>query len=314
MRLIAKVALLCLLLNSCGMKESANQPTLPNIDTLWNFSNVQETEKKFRELIPLAAQQEDRAYHIELLTQLARTQGLQQKFDEANEILDSANAMITQEMVVPSIRYYLEKGRVFNSSGNREEATKQFTLSFNLAQENAEDYYAVDAAHMLGISANAEDQLNWSLKALEIAEQSKNEKTKKWLGPLYNNIGWTYHDLGQLENALNLFEKSLEWNEQYGSKRSIFIAKWTIGSVYRSLNRVEDALEVQQNLLVEVENGWSETNVGYVYEELAECLLAICKVEESKPHFSKAYSLLSEDQWLRTNEEKRIERLREMSL
>ena len=38
-----------------------------------------------------------------------------------------------------------------------------------------------------------------------------NPHAKKWLGSLYNNIGWTYHDLQQYEAALAIFQKALVW-------------------------------------------------------------------------------------------------------
>jgi hypothetical protein len=51
---------------------------------------------------------------------------------------------------------------------------------------------------------------------------------------------------------------------------------------------------------------------GYVYEELGECLLALGRSDEARPHFAKAYELLSQDAWLVENQKERIERLKEL--
>ena len=57
-----------------------------------------------------------------MLTQIARTEGLQREFEEAHAILDTVEAMLTDEMGVPRIRYLLERGRVYNSSNQREKS------------------------------------------------------------------------------------------------------------------------------------------------------------------------------------------------
>lgn len=289
-------------------KATENQTELPALQSLWDFRNPQETEARFRELLPQAEASGNRNYHAELLTQLARTQGLQLKFDEAHTILDAAEQMISEEMTVPRIRYHLERGRTLNSSGKKEEASEQFLLAFNLASEHGEDSYAVDAAHMLGISEKPEQALEWNMKAIDFAEQSTDNSTKGWLGPLYNNTGWTFHDMGQYEKAMDLFEKSLVWRQERKDARGTFIAKWTIGRTLRSLNRPEEALLQQRELLNTIETGEAEKD-GYVYEEIGECLLAQGKPEEAQPYFAQASELLSKDPWLQKNEPQRLERL-----
>jgi hypothetical protein len=57
------------------------QQNLPDFDSLWDYSNPDQTEIKFREI--LLQIPENDPVHLELLTQIARTQGLQRKFDEA---------------------------------------------------------------------------------------------------------------------------------------------------------------------------------------------------------------------------------------
>ncbi len=283
----------------------------PALSSLWDYNNPQKTEVTFRELLPKAKESNQTEYYAELLTQLARTQSLQRKFDEAHQILDSALEVITDEMVVPQIRYHLERGRTYNSSGNKPVASEQFLLAFNLSLDNNQDYYAVDAAHMLGISEQAEQSLAWNVKAIELAEKSTDSRTNGWLGPLYNNTGWTFHDMGNHHKALDLFEKSLDWRKDRNDPKGKFIARWTIGRAYRSLNRIEDALNTQQELLAEIEEGNAEPD-GFVYEELAECLLIQGNEEGAKRYFAQAYELLSNLQWLQATEPERVERLKKM--
>ena len=78
----------------------------------------------------------------------------------------------------------------------------------------------------------------------------------------------------------------------------------------RSLDRVEDALAIQEELHRELAEAKEED--GYVCEELGECLLRLGRGEEARPHLAKAYELLSRDPWLSENEPERIARLKEL--
>jgi len=305
--------ILILLLAGCaaetGQREEAKP--LPEFDALWDYNDPGGTESKFRELIPVAKGSGDRSYHAQLLTQIARTEGLQRKFEDAHNTLDSVEAMLTDELVVARIRYLLERGRVHNSSGQPDESKPCFLEAWELGLEHGEDYHAVDAAHMMGIVEPPEKQLEWAAKAMDLAEESEDERARNWLGPLYNNTGWSYHDLGEYDKALELFEKSLKFREDKKDERGIRIAKWTVGRVYRSLGRVEEALEIQKGLEKEFEEKGIEQD-GYVFEELGECLLLLKKEDEARKYFKLAYDLLSKDPWMVANEAERLERLKRL--
>ncbi len=281
------------------------------IDRLWDYDKPQVTEMKFRELLPAAEKSENKSYYVELLTQLARTQSLQRKFDVAHEILDNARQIISgRNMPVAEIRYLLERGRTFNSANDKEKAIALFKEAYHQALNHNEDFYAIDAAHMLGIAEKPQEQLSWNLKTMDLAENSTDTKAKKWLGSLYNNIGWTYHDLKDYTKALHFFEKTLTWRTDQKDEKGVFIAKWCIGRVCRSLDRIDDALKIQNELLDEAQK--KKLEPGYVFEELAECLLIKNEPNEAKKYFQKAFEILSTDIWLKTNEQERLERLKRL--
>jgi tetratricopeptide (TPR) repeat protein len=253
---------------------------------------------------------DDQAYKAELLTQIARTLGLQQKFEEAHRLLDDVETTLPEDTKRPQIRYLLERGRVFNSSGEVDKARPLFVEAWTQAQQAGEDAYAVDAAHMVAIVAQGQEALDWNLKALRLAETSTQERAQRWLGSLYNNIGWTYHDMGQYETALAIFERALEFREKEGKSQPIRIARWCIARTLRSMGQVMDALEIQQELLKELDA--SKDEGGYVYEEMGECLLLLKRQDEAKPYFARAYAVLSQDPWLVSNEPERLERMRKL--
>ena len=284
-----------------------SQPNLPDFDTLWDYSNPAETESKFREVLPQFPEGNER---LELLTQIARTQGLQRKFDEAHQTLDEVEGQLLVDSSRARVRYLLERGRVFNSSKHPDEARPFFEQALTMAQELKEDFYAVDAAHMLAIVADPASSLSWNLRAIQMAESSADEKARGWLGSLYNNTGWSYHGMGDFESALKIFQKAESYFGELRRADRLRIAKWTVARCLRSMNRIDDALSKQMALKAEFDSiGESD---GYVDEEIGECLLLLKRESEAKPYFAKAYELLSQDEWMMANEPERIKRMKEL--
>jgi tetratricopeptide (TPR) repeat protein len=163
---------------------------------------------------------------------------------------------------------------------------------------------------MMGIVEPPEKQLEWSLKALKITEETSDTNCKGWLGPLYNNIGWTYFDNKDYTKALSFFQKGLDWRTETSDKKGARIAKWTVGRSLRSLDKFDQALKLQNEILTEIkENDLPED--GYVYEELGELYLIKGNIELAKKNFKLAYLELSKDNWLVNNDKARLNRLKE---
>jgi tetratricopeptide (TPR) repeat protein len=124
------------------------------------------------------------------------------------------------------------------------------------------------------------------LKAISLAEASKQQRARDWLGSLYNNLGWTHHDAGRFNEALGLFEKALAFRISQKKPDEILIARWCIARTLRSLNRVEDALKIQKEL--EAEHLANSTEDIYVFEELAELYSILGMADLSKKYFERA--------------------------
>ncbi len=305
-------AVVILTVISPGQKTPDTITPLADFDSMWNYNDPGASEKKFRDLLPAAKRSRNKSYYAQLLTQIARAQGLQDNFVGANETLDRVQNMLSDEMIVARVRYLLERGRVLNSSGSPEQAKPLFYRAWELATAKGKDYWAVDVAHMLGIVEPPEKQLYWSLQALAIAEKTKDARAKGWRGPLYNNIGWTYHDLGQFDTALVYFKKGLEWREKIGDQAGTLIAKWTVGRTLRSLGRIDEALDLQKKLEQEIADKELPPD-GYVFEELGELYLLKGDTDNSRKYFKLAYDILFQDTWLQENQPERLARLKQNS-
>ena len=283
---------------------------MEDFDALWNMRDPAVTEIKFKEVLA-ASERKDTNYLLQLQTQIARTYSLRALFTEAHYLLDTVEKHLTSTTELAQLRYHLERGRTFNSSGKKAEATTHFQRARQIAEKLNEDFYAIDAIHMLAIAAPPAEAIRLNEAGILLAEQSKDSRAKNWLGPFYNNLGWAWFDGGQFEKALSIFLRSLQYRESQNSAYEIQIAKWCVARTLRALGRNEDALKIQLGLFEE--STTSGNPDGYIHEELGELFLLKHDLLKYPFHFEKAYELLLEDKLLQVREPGRIERIKRLA-
>lgn len=281
-------------------------------DSLWNYQDPGATETLFRNMLQNEDIQSNVDLRGQLQTQIVRTLSLQAKFEEALQLLEFMEHQYDfSEYPLIGIRFYLEKGRTLNSSSIRRQAFKCFEQAYQLAITHQTSFYVVDALHMMAIAADGPDALKWNELAMQKAEASKDPRTKKWLGALYNNIGWYYFDDKQFETAWSLFKKALDWRLEKGDAAGIRVAHWCVARTNRALGHIEDALYIQEKLYQEIIQEGIED--GFIDEELGELYLLKGLKDSSTFHFKRAYNALSKDIWLQRNDAERLNRMQKLS-
>lgn len=275
------------------------------LDAQWDFGRPAESEQRFR--AELARWPADSTQAQEVRTQIARALGLQRRFDDAHALLDVIAAKLAELPAHVRVRYLLERGRALNSSGAPGRAVPLFAEALAVAERERDEYYAVDAAHMLGIADLPAERLGWNRKALALAEAATDPRARDWRASLYHNIGWTHFDAGEAKLALDYWQKALAARETMGNAERTRVARWTVARGYRAVGRLDDAEAIQTALVAEGERSGKPD--GYVFEELAEIAIARGDASAAQPWARKAHALLAEDAYLAANEAARLARL-----
>jgi tetratricopeptide (TPR) repeat protein len=280
----------------------------PDFDALWDHGDPAGTEAAFRVLLAEHSGAA-RAWRLELETQVARALGLQQRFEEALALLDGLQLADAGARV--AVRAQLERGRVLRSRGDAPAAVPHFQDAWEGARAAGEDALAVDAAHMLALVAPTPDEAHaWNDRALQLAGASADPAARRWRGALFNNVGWTHHDAGCFEAALASFRASAAAFAEDRRDDRQRVARWAAARALRSLGRHAEALAAQAELARELDRAGAPD--GFVFEELAENLVALGRADEAPAHYRRAYELLREDTWLRRDGPARLERLRRL--
>jgi len=202
---------------------------------LWDFDDLDVSESRFRTQLENEQSDEGRA---EVLTQLARGQGLRDQFAEGHRLLDEA-AALAGPSVIAHIRIKLERGRLRRSSGDVAGALPLFESAYETALDAGEQFLAADAAHMAALAApDRQAMLAWTEKGTRIAEASSDPQVSYWLGPLLNNLGSAYMDSGDFEAALDNFQRALDVRKRYpDNPKAIQFAKEAVAEAMAALGR-----------------------------------------------------------------------------
>jgi tetratricopeptide (TPR) repeat protein len=198
---------------------------------LWDFDDLDASEQRFRQQLEEESTDEGRA---EVLTQLARVQGLRDDFDGCERLVQHAESLAGDSELV-RVRVELERGRKLRSSGDGEASTPLFESAFTRARSIGEGYLAGDAAHMVAIST-PDRMVEWTQRGLDLADAEPD--AAYWAGPLLNNLGWHYHDAGDFESALAVFERALEVRKRDpDNEQAIVWAQEAIDETRQALGR-----------------------------------------------------------------------------
>ena len=279
----------------------------PDFMALWDYQDPAASALRFQQLLAEADNQ-DLQYELELLTQIARTHSLRRQFAQAHRLLDEIDPRLTEATPRARLRALLERGRTFNSAGDKASARALFEQAWQHGLKHEECYLAIDAAHMVAIAAPLEEQSHWHQLAMTLAERSHDKRARGWLATLYNNQGWTLFELGRLDEAIACQQKCLAWHEQHNNQGKAFIARWSLARLSRAQDRHEQAMAELAQLRDDMTAAGAPED-GYVFEELGENALVLNDPAATE-YFARAWFLLSQDGWFTANEAERLARLK----
>jgi tetratricopeptide (TPR) repeat protein len=182
------------------------------LDELWNIGDPAGSERRFAAEAASATHTD--AERAELRTQQARALGLQERFAAGQALLDSLGQAADDAAVGTRVR--LETGRLRSSAGNAAAAVAEFEAAAALAESGGLLFLQVDALHMLAIADGARSR-EWAVQAIELALTAPDDRTRRWLVSLNNNLGCSYSDDGDLDQAMVAFLQAQQWAEQVGT-------------------------------------------------------------------------------------------------
>ncbi len=221
---------------------------------------------------------------VEALAQTARGYLIRDLKDEGRGWLEKAGERASEAHPNGWSRYLGVRGRFEWKDGDLAAATRTFETMYDYCMKHTLHSRAIDAAHMVAITGTPGQQVEWGRKGIQAAEAAGDEG---WLGPLWNNLGWTYDREGKFGEALDALRRARHFHWKLGSELAKLIADWAVGHALRQVGNPTEALAWIRPVLAWAERRQIEQPtpeaaewVGHACRELGEIRIALGDREE----------------------------------
>jgi len=138
---------------------------------------------------------------------------------------------------------------------------------------------------------NKKDAISYSTKLIEQANKLNNQK---WYAQGLNDIGITYFSGGELDKALNNFEKSLVIRRKLGSKKDIASSLSKIAVIKTEKAQYGEALKIQLEVLKLYEDLDIKPYVSHTCNNIGALYSNINNFELSNKYLKRAYQIEKE--------------------
>lgn len=237
----------CLLLGACastgaGKPDPAPPSALAEGDKLFAGRKYNDARAKYEDAANSALAEGDASSVVEAQAQVARTYGIQGKFDEGRPWLSKAATMAHEDMPLGWSRYLGVRGRFeWQDQKDNARAKATFIQMYDYCVKHKLRSRALDAAHMVAIVGTKADQEEWALKA--IAEADASGETG-WLASLWNNLGWHYDEENRTDKALIALQNARTWHYKTGNEFTQMVADFYVAHALRRTGKLKEAREM----------------------------------------------------------------------
>ena len=276
-------------------------------DDLFNSDSIEEALSVYQQAVEKAQTEKNSSVLTESYSQTARCFLRTDRKEEGRTWLQKAAAIASENDPLGWSRFLGVRGRfewkdaaarAKEPSPETDKASNTFKQMYVYSTEHGLYDRAIDAANMVSITCRLGERVEWALKGIEAAE---NGNVESMLGPLWNNLGWTYDDLERYDESLKALEKARVYHYKRGDELSMLIADWSVGHALRMTGQIDSAeavLDVVQKwaFIRKSEEKSPENSewVGWANLELGEIMLIKGDRDRALGMIKVAYRNLSE--------------------
>ncbi|HTA65760.1 MAG TPA: tetratricopeptide repeat protein [Xanthomonadaceae bacterium] len=266
--LTAFITLWALVPSTGGAREI---PAYLSFADVFDHDHPEDSELTLRALEQDAAGAGDKVVQAEILTQIARSEGLEKRFTEAYGDLDRASAIAPRSTRVV-IYVDIERGRLLRLQGSTAQADQLFHRAFAEARAARADYLLLDAVHMIALAEPFDASRAWTERGLRIAATSTDRRTIHWIAVLNNNLGVAYFERGDYIRAEGAYRAALIADREQGADVETLVnAQFSLAQDWRKLGRIKEALALQTRL----HDQGGDRALPSIDLEIAECRFAM---------------------------------------
>jgi tetratricopeptide (TPR) repeat protein len=269
---------------SGGDREDVDR-LISSADSLFGSGDYDRAREAYGRVAEMAEKSDLTSELTEAYSMIARCYLIVDRKEEGRPWIEKAGKTASPGEPLGWSRFLGVKGRFEWQDNENEAATGTFKAMYEYCSDHNLHDRAIDAAHMMAITGTPEEQVEWGLKGIKEAEAGR---VTRWLGPLWNNLGWTYEHNGDYEKAIEAYGKARDYHYEYGNERNKVVADWALGHAHRLNGDIDQASEWMGPLLAKFEAMSDTEFIGLTHRELGEIDCARGDYDAALSHLEKA--------------------------
>jgi len=255
-------------------------------DSLFKGRQYDKARELYLQVADSAAASGEKSALTEAYAMIARTYLTNDRKDEGRPWIEKARGIARDDEPLGWSRYLGVRGRFEWQDKELEKSSATFKEMYRYCSEKGLHERAIDAAHMVAITGGKDDQVEWGLKGIKEAEAGN---VTGWLGPLWNNLGYTYEDMGKYRESLDAYLKAREYHHKYSDEKSKIVADWAVGHAYRLLSEPDSAGQwITQDMLAKFESLGDLEFQGWALKEMGEIAMLKSQPDSALTYFVRA--------------------------
>ena len=255
-----------------NMENLTAEEIIRKADKMFSSRKYDEAREIYLRAAETAGAEQNNSVLTEAYARIARTYLISEKKEQGRAWLEKAARIASPEEPSGWSRYLGVRGRFEWKDEDLKTAAATFKEMYDYCSGRKMHDRAIDAAHMVAIVGTPEEQIEWGMKGISEAEQSN---ATNWLGPLWNNLAWTYETGGDFEKTLEAYLKARENHWKYGDEMNKLISDWAVGHAHRLLGNYDSAMQWIRPVLAWAERIDAAEWIGWSNKELGEAEMAL---------------------------------------
>ncbi len=186
-------------------------------------------------------------------------------------------------------------GLTYATLGRYQEAVTQYIKLINLAQEQLDKKWEVNALVHLGYSYRRLGQLEESVdklrKGLNIAQEIGDQSSE---ASAFIHLGLAYRRLGYLGKAIDHYQRALNIYQKINNQRGEGVVFGVLGFAYAELERLDEAIDYYKQRLSISQNVNDRQGEAVTLDNLGVAYRRLGNLDDSLTHLQQSLSLYQE--------------------
>ena len=235
----------------------------------------------------------------EAAAQVATIEALREAMPESDSWMTAAETGANSDAVDAWTRVLLARGVRSWKRADRRTARGTCIELHNYCAAHDRTVRQIQAANLVALVSLGQEQLDWSLRAIQAAQATGEAK---WEAPLWSSHAWLLDDRDRLDDALRAFERARSLTAEANvTPLGRLQTDWSYAHGLRRVGRVEEARailvranSIAHSIYIARPSPRAAEHLGRILWELAEVDVVEGKIDRAREHYAAARSKLVE--------------------